>query len=1290
MHVYGQLRRPTGAGAAVVSAEPNLIGCRFENNVIASAGKGCGLYNQDSNSLIQTCTFKKNTGGSRGGAFYSLHCDPNVVGCTFTENAASVSGGAAGTWGGGRPRFTSCQFVANTANQEGGAADNRECSPRYVSCVFIRNRSLSEGGAVYCQTADANFVNCVLNGNKADYRGGGISFYESDAQMVNCTFSANTALTGQAFTCDSSLPPDTRGRLVVASGILWDSGSEIENRDGSDISVTYTTVYGNWSGIGNRQTNPMFEDRDGADNVVGNEDDKLGLSKGSLCIDAGKNQAVPSDIKRDVTGKKRFIDDPATTDSGVGTPPIVDMGAYEYGTDSQNQNPPVANAGPDQSVHAAANGYASVTLDGSASYDPDGSALLYSWTWTIGSQTYSTTGVKPAIQLPVGQHYVNLVVFDGTLYSDPDTVRITVLAGGGSAPVANAGQDRTVYATGGTASVMLDGSGSYDPEGSSLQYNWTWTIGSQTYNTTGVKPTVQLPVGQRSIQLIVFDGTTYSSPDTVVITVVQSGGSAPVADAGQDKTVTAGTSGYASVMLDGSGSYDPEGSSLQYNWTWTIGSQTYSTTGVNPTIQLPVGQRTVQLTVYDGTNTSDPDTVVITVLQSSGSAPVAHAGQDRTVTAGTSGYASVMLDGSGSYDPEGSSLQYNWTWTIGSQTYSTTGVNPTIQLPVGQRTVQLTVYDGTNTSDPDTVVITVLQSSGSAPVADAGQDRTVTAGTSGYASVMLDGSGSYDPEGSSLQYNWTWTIGSQTYSTTGVKPTIQLPVGQRSIQLIVSDGTNTSDPDTVVITVLQSSGSAPVANAGQDRTVYAGNNGYASVVLDGSGSYDPEGSSLQYNWTWNIGSQSYSATGVKPTVLLPVGQRSIQLTVYDGTLYSNPDTVVITVLQNGGDAPVANAGQDRSVYAASSGAASVMLDGSSSYDPEGSSLQYTWTWTVGSQSYSATGIRPTVQLPVGQRAIQLVVFDGINYSDPDTVVITVLQSGGAVPIAHAGQDRTVNAAANGYATVTLDGSDSYDPEGSSLQYTWTWTIGWLTYSTTGVRPTIQLPVGQRTIELIVSDGTNTSDPDTVVITVLQNGGDAPVANAGPDRTAYAPAGGYASVALDGSASYDPEGSSLQYTWTWTVGDQAFEATGAAPTIALPVGQYEIGLVVFDGVNYSAADSLQVNVVQPLVYPLYLSPYHVSLEDSSRYVIVLMVLPEIGAADVDLTVPITLSPGNVPAFSQHASEQTTGGLRTTVVGMFYEEDVLNAIPDDGPISVTVTGQLTSGQSFQGTASLWLIH
>ncbi len=89
---------------------------------------------------------------------------------------------------------------------------------------------------------------------------------------------------------------------------------------------------------------------------------------------------------------------------------------------SAANQPPVADAGSDQTVEQTYYQGADVTLDGSGSSDPDGDPLTYSWTWTGGS----ATGVSPTVSLPLGTTTITLVVNDGTVDSDPDTVNITV------------------------------------------------------------------------------------------------------------------------------------------------------------------------------------------------------------------------------------------------------------------------------------------------------------------------------------------------------------------------------------------------------------------------------------------------------------------------------------------------------------------------------------------------------------------------------------------------------------------------------------------------------------------------------------------------------------------------------------------------------------------------------------------------------------------------------------------------------------------------------------------------
>jgi len=96
-------------------------------------------------------------------------------------------------------------------------------------------------------------------------------------------------------------------------------------------------------------------------------------------------------------------------------------------TSAKNNQPPVANAGPDQTVYAWIDGIAEVNLDGSASYDDDNDPLTYKWSWIIDANTYDTNGVKPTIELPVGQHVISLIVNDGRIDSEPNEVNITVV-----------------------------------------------------------------------------------------------------------------------------------------------------------------------------------------------------------------------------------------------------------------------------------------------------------------------------------------------------------------------------------------------------------------------------------------------------------------------------------------------------------------------------------------------------------------------------------------------------------------------------------------------------------------------------------------------------------------------------------------------------------------------------------------------------------------------------------------------------------------------------------------------
>jgi fibro-slime domain-containing protein len=298
-----------------------------------------------------------------------------------------------------------------------------------------------------------------------------------------------------------------------------------------------------------------------------------------------------------------------------------------------------------------------------------------------------------------------------------------------NAPVANAGADQTVNATGQTTSVTLDGSGSSDPDGDNLTYSWS-------NGASGATPTVQLADGTHVITLTVSDGEK-SDTDDVTITVVNT---TPVADAGADQSVTA-TGSTTSVTLDGSGSSDADGDALSYSWT--LNGSVVSTDASFST-NLADGSYTFTLTVSDGEE-SDSDEVSVSVVNT---IPVADAGADFTINA-TGSRTTLSLDGSASSDADGDELSYLWTMN-GSE--FATGISPTVSLAVGSYSVTLIVKDVNGVvSASDDVQFEVL---------NVAPEAVITAGNSILGnSASFDGSGSSDINDDIVSYSWDFGDG---------------------------------------------------------------------------------------------------------------------------------------------------------------------------------------------------------------------------------------------------------------------------------------------------------------------------------------------------------------------------------------------------------------------------------------------------------------------------------------------------------------------------------------------------
>ena len=276
-----------------------------------------------------------------GGGMFNDDGKATVRDCVFRANLAAVHGG--GMLNSGRPTLLNCMFIENVAGSSGGGIfNNPGGSLTLINCKFISNKANGDGGGMASiWNTMPNLTNCIFNNNSAAGQGGGmLNFNGSHPMVTNCTFTENSAGLGGAI-CNRDGP--YQSKATVRNCILWnDSPSEIYS-DNIYFDVNFSDVEGGWPG-GNIDTDPLFRDADGPDDIVGTEDDDLRLFAGSPCIDAGDNNSVPADtadldgdnnttepIPLDLDGGLRFFDDPVTADTGNGKLPIVDIGAYEFG-----------------------------------------------------------------------------------------------------------------------------------------------------------------------------------------------------------------------------------------------------------------------------------------------------------------------------------------------------------------------------------------------------------------------------------------------------------------------------------------------------------------------------------------------------------------------------------------------------------------------------------------------------------------------------------------------------------------------------------------------------------------------------------------------------------------------------------------------------------------------------------------------------------------------------------------------------------------------------------------------
>ena len=395
--------------------------------------------------------------------------------------------------------------------------------------------------------------------------------------------------------------------------------------------------------------------------------------------------------------------------------------------------------------------------------------------------------------------------------------------------------------------------------------------------------------------------------------------------------------------------------------------------------------------------------------------------------------------------------------------------------------------------------------------ADAGPDQTVNEGDT----VYLDGSSStpQDDDDDKIQsYLWEQVRGKPKVILTGANQAIASFIAPQvsrdtrlTFKLTVRFASGSKDTDETKVKILDDNNDPPTADAGPDQTVLE----KSTVTLDGSNSSDPDDGIESYLWK-QIAGPSVSLSdpqAVQPTLTTPsvAGDKStslkFELTVTDFGGLRDTDTIVVNVTGDN-DPPTADAGPDQNVDEETT----VTLNGSNSFDPDDGIASYQWKQIAGPSVILSNPetVKPTFFAQnVGTDGVsftfELVVTDVGGLQSSDTTIVNVIWLNDP-PIANAGADQTVLEK----STVTLNGSNSFDPDDGIASYQWKQVAGHsVTFSDpTDDQPTFEAPSfddnGDQPLifELIVTDDGGLQSSDSTTVSVSNFEKDNPGASGG--------------------------------------------------------------------------------------------------------------------------------------------------------------------------------------------------
>jgi alpha-tubulin suppressor-like RCC1 family protein len=865
--------------------------------------------------------------------------------------------------------------------------------------------------------------------------------------------------------------------------------------------------------------------------------------------------------------------------------------------------PPTASAGSAQTVTLPTN---STTLTGTATGNGGATISTTSWTQTGGPST-ATIGTPAALSTTVsnlvaGTYTFLLSATDNNGQTASSTVTVTVNPAPAVPPTVSAGSAQTITLP--TNSATLTGTAAGNGGATISSTSWTETggpsaatVGTATALSTQVS---NLIAGTYTFVLTATDSKGQTATASVTVTVNSSGPpptfTPPTVTAGSAQTITLPTN---SVTLTGTATGNGGATIASTQWT-QIGGPAAATIGSGSSLSTPAsnlvqGVYVFLLNATDNNGQSAAAYVSVTVNAAPVVAPTVTAGSAQTITLPAN---SVSLTSTATGNGGATIASTRWsqisgptTATIGSATSLTTTVSNLVQ---GVYVFMLSAQDNNGQTGSAFVTVTVNAAPVTPPTVSAGSAQTITLPVN---STTLTGTATGTGGATITSTQWTQIGGpaAATFGSASSPGTTVSGLVQGVYVFLFSAGDNNGQSASAYVTVTVNAAVSTVTPptvtaASQDATLTPPVN---STVLNGTATGTNGATIVSVQWT-QVSGPTIGVFGTPKVLSTTIsslwyaGDYVFQLMATDNNGQLSSATVTVKVLP-APPVPTVNAGSNLTITLPT---VTGSLTGTAAANGGASLVSTQWTFVSGPTTpiFGTPNALTTTfgnLWYAGDYVFKLTATDNVGQTASATVTVTVVQPAVNIPpIANPGANQTFTLTGTD-TTISLNGSASFDPDGTIVSYSWYQLSGkggvTIANSNTAVPTIYGLQSGVYVFVLVVTDNRGATAQAQVTVTINSNNNGSPVsalvANAGKDTAIALPAN---VVQLNGTGSSDAGGTIVSYQWKQVGGPEGmlFATPDEAVTQAnnLVAGLYQFRLTVTDQAGDTASAVVKVTVM----------------------------------------------------------------------------------------------------------------